>query len=107
MPLAIPAVVGAPGAAAVLTLPADPTHRHIVDSLAWSYSGAPTGGGITVADNGTIVFSMDIGISGAGQITFKMGLPASTFGNAVTITLAAGGVTVVGKINVESHDENT
>lgn len=98
--------VGAPGAAAILTLPADPNHRHIIDSLAWSYSGAPTGGGISVTDNGTTVFTMDVMIAGYGQIAFKTGLAAATFGNALTVTLAAGGLNVVGKLNVESHDEN-
>lgn len=98
--------VGAPGAAATLVLPADPSHRHVIDSLSWSYSGAPTGGGLSVADNGTTVFTMDILVAGYGQIAFKTGLAAAIFGNALTVTLAAGGLSVVGKLNVESHDEN-
>lgn len=107
MSLQLPvSAVGAPGAAAVLQLPADPSHRHVIDSLAWSYSGAPTGGGISVADNGSTVFTMDVMLAGYGQIIFKTGLAAATFGNALTITLAAGGLSIVGKLNVESHDEN-
>lgn len=93
--------VAATHAAAVITLAAlGPGNSHLVDGLLVSYSAAPTGGGITVADGSNTILQADIIAAGPTVIPFrKQGTPNT----AMTITLADGGSGIVGKVNLLGH----
>ena|SRR5882762_4673256 len=101
------AIGALPNTPNTVTLAADPVHRHVIDSMAWSYSGVPTGGGLQITDNGTTIFDLDITVAGGNTVVFRNGLGSTLLGNAVTVTLDAGGLGITGKLNVEWHDENT
>jgi len=96
--------VPAANAAATVTYPAVAGAQHCLSGLAWSYAGGtPTGGNLQVQDgNGNVVFTMDITAAGPGQVYFR---PAKkgTANTAMTITLAAGGAGVSGKLSVLGH----
>jgi hypothetical protein len=62
----------------------------------WSYSAAPTGGGLTITNDGD-TFDVDITAAGPGFLPFYAPLGKSS---AMVVTLKAGGPGVVGKINV-------
>jgi hypothetical protein len=66
--------------------------------VAWGYSEAPTGGSLTIEDGaGTTVFYLPITGAGAGFVpVFGKGSPNT----ALIVTLAAGGGTCVGSVNV-------
>ena len=81
--------------AAVLTIPAG----DVISGIAWSYSAAPTGGALTVANGTTTVFSVEITAGGPGFFTFDPPLIGSP-GSSLTITLAAGGSGISGKLNL-------
>ena len=75
---------------------------HTIGGIAWSYSAAPTGGNLQISDGANVIFNMDITAAGAGFIPFtppKKGTANTT----LTITLAAGGTGVSGKVSVLSH----
>lgn len=91
--------VGGAGAAAAITYAAAPGLAHVVDAIVWSYSAAPTGGSLTIADGATPILQADITAAGPGSLTFPVPL-MGTAGNALTVTLAAPGGAVVGKLNV-------
>ena len=81
--------------AATKTIAAVATARHVLTKLVWSYSGAPTGGRLTVVDGATTVFDIDISAAGPGSI----GLMAPmSLNSAMAVTLAAGGVGITGKL---------
>ncbi len=89
--------------AAVVTYVAVLNHSHYIDGIAWSYAGGnPTGGNLKIEDGAGVVFSMDITSAGAGFIPFSRP-KYGTVGNAMTITLAAGGGGVTGKVSVINH----
>lgn len=85
--------------AVALTFAALAGRSHAMHSIEWSYSGAPTGGSLSITDGGTTVFQTDIAAAGPGTITFKPPRKAKQ-NSAVVVTLAAGGAGVVGKLNV-------
>jgi len=91
--------------AAVITIAAVADQRIIIDSIQWSYSGAPTGGRLSITDGGVTIFDIDITAAGPGG--FGLTLPASgglkspAAGSAIVITLAAGGAGVTGKLNAQ------
>lgn len=88
--------------AAVVTLPAVEGECHVVDGLAWSYAGTGTlsGGNLKVELAGTTVFSMDVSAKGQDTVPFRQrGGP----GEAVVVTLAAGGADVSGKVSLLGH----
>jgi len=93
--------VNVPGAgvAAVITLPARGTDlANVITGVAYSYSDAPTAGGLTIADGADTVFSLDIMAGGENVITWsppRKGKP----NRAMVITLLDGG-SVQGKLNV-------
>ncbi len=76
---------------------------HSIAGVAWSYSGGtPTNGALTIADGTNTIFSIDITAAGPGFIPFnppKIGTP----NQAMTITLADGGASLVGKVTVIGH----
>lgn len=73
----------------------------VVEQVIWSYSGAPTGGAITISD-GTITLSWDVSAAGFGECTFSRPL-AFTAGASVTVTLADPGGAVVSKLIVVAY----
>jgi hypothetical protein len=97
--------VHAPGAntAAQINYAAVADRRHALSGVAWSYSGAPTGGQLTIEDgSGSVVFRVDISAAGPGVIYFT---PPKHGGQntALIVTLAAGGAGVSGKVAVLAH----
>ena len=80
---------------AVNSIVANAAQRFIVHGIQWSYSAAPTNGRLTVSDGTTRV---DLDITAAGPGAISCAIPCD-YGAALTITLAAGGGTVVGKLS--------
>lgn len=73
---------------------------HVIDQIICGYSGAPTGGRLTIEDgSGTTVWSIDIPAAGPQTFTFPEGIRGSA-NTALIITLAAAGAGVSGKVNV-------
>jgi hypothetical protein len=70
-----------------------------IDGFAWSYSGDPTGGRVTLAAGAVTFLDLDVTAKGPGVVSFNRPLrtPANT---ALTATLSAGGSGVVGKLNL-------
>lgn len=97
-----PGNVAAPAAntAAVLRYNADgPGRMHVLSGVAWSYDGDPTGGRLKIEDGaGNTVFDESITKGGPGEFFFDPPFQGSPNTDLV-ITLAAGGGTVVGKVN--------
>ena len=83
--------------AVTITLAAGTLKEHRVHGIIWSYDADPTGGALTIADDVGNNMSVDITTGGPGFLPLPV---LSTEGDAVTITLAAGGGTVVGKLTV-------
>ncbi|MDD5059444.1 MAG: hypothetical protein PHQ60_16425 [Sideroxydans sp.] len=88
--------------AAVVTLPAAGEGlSHVIRGVAWGYSEAPTGGSLTIEDGaGTTVFHVPITAAGPGFIPVFGKGSANT---ALVITLAAGGGTCEGSVNILEH----
>lgn len=70
---------------------------NVIRGVAWSYSAEPTAGNLKIENGATTVFSMDIATAGAGFVPVFGKGSANT---ALTVTLAAGGADVSGKLNV-------
>lgn len=85
--------------AAVVTLAAAGAGvSNVIRGIAWGYSEAPTGGGLKIEDGvSTTVFSVPITTAGPGFIPVFGKGSANT---ALVVTLAAGGETCVGSVNV-------
>lgn len=99
--LGILANTPAANTAAVLTFNAVAGQRHRLTFLAISYSGgAPAGGRLTVND-ATIGNILDVDVLNQGPQTFDMppGGLSGTTNTTMTITLAAAGVGVIGKVS--------
>jgi hypothetical protein len=100
---AIDASVSSANATATVTYPAAGAGKaHVISGVAWSYSAAPTGGGVTLADGTNTVFTLDVTASGPGYIDFvppKQGTPNV----AMVATILPGSGSVVGKLNVLGH----
>ena len=89
--------------AAVVTYAAAAGFSHHITGLVWSYSGGtPSGGNLRVTDGDSVVFNMDITAAGAGFVPFTPAKRGTT-GSSMTITLAAGGTGVSGKVSVPAH----
>lgn len=96
--------------AAVVNIAADAQEYWVIDSIEWSYDAAPTGGNLLVTIGGTTVFSVDITAAGPGHFDWSnapryttgtgAGGGKPTLNEAVVVTLAAGGASVTGKVNV-------
>lgn len=99
--------VHAPAAntAAVVTFAAVTGKRHHLVYIAWSYSATPTGGNLKVEDaSGTTVLDVDITAGGPGSLQFENPLRGEV-GNALIVTLAAGGAGISGKVNAYKFTE--
>ncbi len=88
--------------AAVTVIAAAARRIHCVHHLQWSYNGTPTGGKLTIDIGGTTEFEVDIVTGGPGGFGIEL---AGAANQTVTITLAAGGAGVVGKLNVQYTTE--
>jgi hypothetical protein len=102
-PIASANNVSAPAAntAATVTATGQDNQYIIFQVIMWSYNGAPTGGNISaVTTGGATILDWDITTSGPGFVPIpEKGLQSPSPGEAVTITLTAGGATVSGKLN--------
>lgn len=67
-------------------------------AIQWSYSAAPTGGRLSITDDGNSIFDVDITAAGPGG--FQICLPG-TAGKDMVVTLAGGGGAIVGKLNLQ------
>jgi len=97
--------LSAGGAAVSISLtPASPNDFVEVGQIEYSYSAAPTGGGITITDGGATVYQLDANSStgAAQQVQYLQPRVARAKGNTIVITLASGGGAIVGKLNVEA-----
>jgi hypothetical protein len=93
----------AANAAAVVTLtPVDANELFVVDHIAFSYSGTPTAGRLTVEIGGVVICKLDITTGGPGPIDWQRGLCGKP-GETIVITLAAGGSGIAGLLNVSYH----
>jgi hypothetical protein len=72
--------------------------RNELFGVCWSYSATPTNGRLTIFGGG-FNFDIDITTDGPGFIPFPAPMHATNDTNIV-VTLYAGGVQVVGKLNV-------
>jgi hypothetical protein len=88
--------------AAVVTLPATTGKAHTLTLVSYNYSGAPTGGSLAISDGGTTVYEQAVTATGPGEVSLPLAGIAGTTGNAVTITLAAGGASVTRRLNIAS-----
>jgi hypothetical protein len=96
-----PNATAAPAAntAAVVTFASVEGRSHVIWAIEWSYSAGPTGGSVTITDGGVVMLQLDITAGGPGSILFEP--PKKAYrGNAVVVTLAAGGAGISGKLNV-------
>ncbi len=85
--------------AAVATFAAVTGVVKTLDSIQWSYSAAPTGGNLKVeSPSGTVIFEQDVTAAGPGQVLFPGGLDGAS-GQAVIVTLAAGGSGIQGIVD--------
>lgn len=90
-------------ASSVVTLPAVVGQRRIIESVQWSYSAAPLTGNLQIADGTNIYLDLDVTAAGAGGLTMCI---TALVNSAMTITLAAGGSGIIGKLAVQSTCES-
>jgi len=83
---------------AVIAIPAVENKRIVIQGIQGSYSGVPTGGRLHVTDGFDTFFEVDLFAAGAFDFSPVLAFPPS---KGVVITLAAGGGTVVSKVNAQ------
>ena len=88
-------------AAAVVTITGQAGRKIVVSQVIWSYSSAPTGGAVTIAD-GTTTLSWDVTAAGPGSVSFTPPL-AFAVGATVTVTVADPGGAIVSKLVVNAY----
>lgn len=93
--------------AVIVTLPATADVMHVLAAAHVSYSGAPTGGKLTIAVGAapTTIYEVDISAAVPPPFNFAggpdcFGVHGSKVNEQMVITLAAGGAGVVGKLNI-------
>jgi hypothetical protein len=91
--------------AAVCTCAADADRVNVLTSVQWSYSAAPTGGSLQVESvSGTIVWGPHaITAAGLGSLRFDPPIMNTNKNEALIVTLAAPGGTVVGALSIQAH----
>jgi len=105
--MSVPAVTGnvhepSANTNAVVTYAADSDQHHVISGVAWSYDGTPTGGNLTITNDGNDVFKSDITAAGPGVINFDPPIRGDK-NAALVATLAAGGGGVSGIVSVLGH----
>ncbi len=94
-------ITPAANTAAVYTKAAVATRRNQVRGFVWSYSAAPTGGGILVeSPSGTTILDIDIIAGGPGSLDLSDTPLIGGKNAALIVTLKAGGGVVAGKLTV-------
>jgi hypothetical protein len=89
--------------AVVITIAGVAGQAICINALSASYSVAVAGGLLTIVVNGVTIYQIDI--TAIGPVTIPLpdsGIECALGQNAV-ITLAAGGATAIGKLNVASY----
>jgi hypothetical protein len=89
-------------AAATVTYAATTNRQHRIAGVLVSYSTTPTNGRLTVSDGATVILDVDVTAAGPTPIALPKPIKGST-NTALSATLAAGGVGVVGKVTVLGH----
>ena len=92
------AATGGDNAPVSVTLQGGPNTKLALSKIAWSYSGTPTGGRISMTGP-TVLPDLDVTAGGPGGLQF--GAVVAPAGTPIVITLAAGGVGVIGKLYAE------
>jgi hypothetical protein len=82
--------------AVTITVAGVANHRHVLHGVQWSYIGGTPVGALAVTT--PAVFDEDIVAAGPGGHTLVI---ASVAGGDLVVTLAAGGVGLVGKLNIQ------
>lgn len=86
--------------AAVITIAAVSNVAHEVEQIAFSYDGAPTGGNVKIeSPSGTTLCEHYVTGAGSGPVPLGNSCLKGAVGQALIITLAAGGSGVSGIIN--------
>lgn len=83
---------------AVITLAAGAGKKHYIPRVVWSYSEAPTGGRLTITDDGDTVLDVDIIAGGPGSL--DVGIESAAANTDMVVTLAAGSGSTIGKLNL-------
>jgi hypothetical protein len=87
------------GAAVAVTIPGKTGYKLIICAVQWSYSATPTGGKLTIASESVAIeWEIDVAVANPGGYQLLIEIPS---GEDATITLAAPGGAVVGKVNVQ------
>jgi hypothetical protein len=87
--------------AAVITLAADASTRHVVDKVFGGYDATPTGGLLTIALTvlgSAVSLVVPLPVAEPFDLDFIAPLQGD-LNTAITLTLAAGGNSVTGKLN--------
>ena len=90
----------ATNAVTTITLAATPGQRHRLTMLSVSYSATPSGGNVQVLDGAAPILNLDVAAVGACVVPLPAGGIGGTAGQSMTVTLAAGGSGVVGRVNI-------
>lgn len=90
--------VGAAGQDTSIDLPGLATIRYIVGYCKVSYSDLPTGGNVVLRFQGNRVIDLDISTAGITNVVEIPNLISGYFSQSLSVTLAAGGAGIVGKI---------
>ena len=94
---------GGANADVTVTILGLPNLRHRIYTVGWSYSAAPTAGKVSSTGLEGNQTDLDITAGGIGQLPYP---PVDgRVGTAVSVTLAAGGGTVVGKLVIKYESE--
>lgn len=95
-------LVGADNTAISLVYAGSGVLRHYLGSVTFGYNATPASGRMTISDGSNVIH--DEFVASAGAQTRMFAEPkAITAGNALTISLAAGGPSVKGSITVDER----
>jgi len=84
-------------AVAMITYPARPNGRNVIDGIAFGYDNTPSAGYVDVSVGGVSVFRVPVTNAGAGFIPIKR---RSGVNQVMTVSIGAGGAGIRGDINV-------
>lgn len=77
---------------------------HTIRGVDVSYDSTPTGGAFTIEDvSGTTVYSVAIPAAGLYQIRWPRAIKSAAANTAMIFTLASGGGSVVGRLNLVGY----
>lgn len=102
VPMETPDTATATHANAVITCGAALNSQHCLTGILYSYSAAPTGGRLTLADGSLVCLDIDITAAGPGFVPFPLAR-GGTPGSTLVATLYDGGAAIVGKLNLLGH----